>query len=591
VKHLLIILLSCTFVYKCSSQYYLRGIVHDEKGKGLNRVHLYLRSKGNYPYYTGTTGAFGIPVSVAQDTLTLEYEGFKTLKWPVESAKFQDVALKMLPVIQNQNKRRLISITKDKKNEQHSGIFYNGGESYSSFTENKFVEATEYPHTGFTVNVDRASYSNIRRFLNVDSRVPPDAVRIEEMLNYFSFPIAGADRKSKKFSCQTRLTSCPWNINNELLFVNLQAPSIDFSNVPPSNLIFLIDVSGSMDQANRLPLLKSAFKSLVDNLRAQDTVAIVIYGGGVSVWLPPTSGAEKVTIKEAIEKLQADGETPGEQAIHTAYALAERSFNHQANNRVILATDGDFNIGQTSEKELEDIIGMHRQSGIFLTCIGVGMGNYKDSKLEALAKRGNGNFAYLDNPHEAEKVMITEFSKTMYAVATDCFASVTFNNAMVKRYRLIGFDNKTDAVQDNASQLEGGEVGTGHNLVAVFEIEPTPKNIEAVTEEIKDDDIAQVVLQYKLPGLPEAQTQEFKVKNEYIEMENADSSTRFAASLVMFGEFLRMSENAKNYTIDDISQLAKSAADKKDYSQAEFINMLELAKKIYNPNKRKKEKN
>ncbi len=570
-----------------SSQYYLRGVVHDENGKGLHNVHLRLRSKGNYPYYTGNTGGFGIPVAAATDTLFLDFEGFESLKCPVETGKFQSVTLKMLPVTQKLFKHRLISITRDKQDAQHAGIFYTGGESYSTFAENGFVYAKEFPRTGFSVNVDRASYSNVRRFLNIDAKAPIDAVRIEEMLNYFSFPNLNSNRKEQAFTCHTQITSCPWNNNTQLLFINLQAPYISFNDVPPTNLIFLIDVSGSMDQANRLPLLKTAFKQLVDNLRMQDTVAIVAYGGGVSIALQPTSGADKALIKEAIEKLEADGETPGEQAINTAYALAERSFNRNANNRVILATDGDFNIGQTSEKQLEEIVGRHRQSGIFLTCIGVGMGNYKDSKLEALAKWGNGNFAYLDNAHEAEKVLITEFSKTMYAVASDCYASVAFNASQVKQYRLIGFDNKTDAIKDTTSQLEGGEVGTGHSLMAVFEIEPAQKDSLAGTD--GRDIIADITLRYTQPGQTTPHSQNFLVANNYVPMVQADANVKFATSVVMFGEFLRKSGYAANYTLNDISIIANSALDRNDYSQIEFIDMVERAKKIYASGKKKKE--
>jgi len=588
LKQPIFILIFCTCVLNASSQFYLRGIVHDEKGKGLYNVKLQLYSKGTYPYYTGNSGAFGIPTSIPVDTITLQSEGYETLKCAVDANKFQSLTLKMLPANARLNHLRLISVTKDKQDVKHDEIYYHGGESYSSLVENNFVDAEKFPQTGFAVNVDRASYSNIRRFLNNGAKVPPDAVRIEEMLNYFSFPGINTNTSRQAFIGKTQLTSCPWNINNELLFINLQAPSLNLDQIPPTNLIFLIDVSGSMDQPNRLPLLKSAFKFLVNNLRTQDTVAIVVYGGAVGIWLQPTSGAKKREINDAIEKLEADGDTPGEAAIRTAYSLAERAFNHSANNRVILATDGDFNVGQTTEKELEDLISDHRQSGIFLTCIGVGMGNYKDSKLEALAKSGNGNFAYIDNLHEAEKVLVTEFTKTLYAVATDCYVGITFNPEMVKQYRLIGFDNKIDAIQDSTSVLEGGEVGTGHSLMAVFEIEPTDKNIEAVTNEIKDDEIATIKLQYKLPGQSNDELQKFPIKNDYIDISAADSSVRFATALVMFGELLKQSGFAKNYSWNDISLLSRSAVNMHDYSQAEFLNMVEKAKKIYTPGKKKK---
>lgn len=469
---------------------------------------------------------------------------------------------------------------------QQDVVYYHGGESYMTLIENDFVPAEKFPQTGFSMNVDRASYSNVRRFLNNDSKVPQDAVRIEEMLNYFSF--SNNNHSSDSFTCKASLTSCPWNVNNELLFINLQAPVINVDDIPPTNLIFLIDVSGSMDEANRLPLLKGAFKQLVANLRAQDSVGIVIYGGGVGIWLQPTSGNDKQRITDAIDRLEAGGETPGAAAIINAYSLAERTFNHNANNRVILATDGDFNVGQNTEKELEYLISEHRKSGIYLTCIGVGMGNYKDSKLEALAKMGNGNFAYVDNKNEAEKVLITEFTKTLYAVALDCYAGVSFNPAMVKRYRLIGFDNKIDAIADTASQLEGGEIGTGHALMAVFEIEPTQANIDAVTDNFKEDKIATIKMQYRLPQQTFEKKQAFEVSNDYGEINQADSSLRLAASVIMFGELLKQSPFAKSYNWDDVITLAKDAADKQNYTQAEFLTLLDKGKKIYSIDKKKK---
>lgn len=569
-------------------QFYLRGVVHDEKGKGLYNVKIQLFSKGGYPYYTGNTGAFGIPVNRAIDTITLQQQGYETLKCPVESARFQSLTMKMLPATANAYRHKLASVTKDRLDKFQSIINYHGGESYLSLVENNFVEADKSPQTGFSMNVDRASYANIRRFLNIDSKVPPDAVRIGEMLNYFDFP--NSNSSTGEFTFKTQLTSCPWNAHNELLFANIQAPSLPVADVPPTNLIFLVDVSGSMDDANRLPLLKAAFKKLVNNLRAQDRVGIVVYGGGVGVWLQPTPGSDKATICNAIDRLEAGGETPGAAAITTAYGLAENVFNPHANNRVILATDGDFNVGQNSEKELEDLVSGHRKSGIYLTCIGVGMGNYKDSKLEALAKMGNGNFAYVDNMHEAEKVLIEEFSKTLYAVATDCFATVGFDTSMVKRYRLIGFENKTDAIADTASILEGGEIGNGHSLMAVFEIEPTEKNTGLIADKIKGNKLATLHLQYRLPGQEGERRQVFIAENDFKELAMADSSVRVATGIVMFGELLRQSEFAKSYTWTDVGLVCKDAIDPHDYSQAEFLTLLEKARKIYAATTKKKKR-
>lgn len=559
--------------------------MNDEKGNGLYNVQIKLRSKGNAPYYTGISGAFGIPLSVNVDTITLQIEGYETLTAAVVPNKYLVFSMKPLMLGASVTKYKRLSFTKDDAQQKH--LSFSGDESYSTLVENEFMPADKYPETGFVMNVDKASYSNIRRFLNNGSRVPPDAVRTEELLNYFSINADTVVNNTKLFLCNTKLTSCPWNNNNRLLYINLNAPSLALDDVPPCNLIFLIDVSGSMDEPNRLPMLKEAFKLLAKNLRAKDSVAIVVYGGVVGIMLQPTSGSEKDKINNAIEKLQAGGETPGEAAIISTYSLAEKCFNKNANNRIILATDGDFNVGQTSDKELEDLISKERQSGISLTCLGVGMGNYKDSKLEILAKKGNGNFAYLDNLNEAEKTLVIEFTKTLYTVAHNAYASVKFNAAHVKSYRLLGFDNTADALADTSSALEGGEVGTGHSLLAVFEIVPNESDTLINTSAAN---YGTLTLDYQLQDSKNNQQQNFEFLNNYKPLNNADSAVRFATSVIMFAEALKQSEYSKNYTIDDVIKLASSSANVNDYSQSEFLQLLQKARKIYGSKKQKKKK-
>ena len=404
------------------------------------------------------------------------------------------------------------------------------------------------------------------------------------MLNYFSYPNITADSNYKFFNCKTQVTTVPWNKNN-LVFIQLQAPMLNLADIMPSNLVFLIDASGSMDQANRLPLLQSALKMLVTNLRVQDTIAIVVYGGATGILLQPTSGADKKLINDALEKLTAGGETPGEAAIKMAYSIAERMYSANTNNRIILATDGDFNVGQTSDKDLEDVIAQYRQSGIYLTCLGVGMGNYKDSKLEALAKKGNGNFAYLDNIQEAEKVLVKEFTKTLYAVADDVYATVVFNAQKVKAYRLMGFDNRYDDINNTSPELEGGDVGSGHTVMAIFEIEN--QNDSAGT----DSWFAKANLSYKFPGSDEIQAQQFTIQDNLVSLDKADSSLRFAAAVMMFGELLKESEMVKNYNWDDVMRLAFSVTGDNDYSANEFMSLVEKAKKIYHPVRKRRKKN
>jgi Ca-activated chloride channel family protein len=561
----------------------MRGAVYDESGKGISNVKIFLLSKGATAFYTGITGSFAIPVSVTLDTIMLQASGYETIKQLADVSRFQVFTMKPVSAsaTASQLKPKLISLIPRNKNESLTNYF-NSGETYSSLVEHDFTNAEKFPETGFALNVDRASYSNIRRFLNSDMKVLPDAVRIEEMLNYFDLD----HRKNitKNFTCTSQITEAPWNTKNELLFINIKAPSISLDDIPPANLIFLIDISGSMDQPNRLPLLKDAFKMLVNNLRRPDTVAIVVYGGWVGTYLRPISCMYKDSIKNLIERLNAGGETPGEAAIRTAYRLAEKMYNKKANNRIILATDGDFNVGQTSDKELEDIVLMHRQSGIYLTCLGVGMGNYKDSKLEALANKGNGNFAYLDNIGEAEKVLVKEFTKTLYAVADDAYTEITFDPQFVKRYRLIGFDNKADAEADSTSELEGGEVGMGHSFTAVFEIVPAQYNDSSSATK----NIAQLTLHYKPPGKDANVVLPFSIPNNFRPFANADSSVRFATALVMFGGLLKQSLFWKNYSWDDLIQIAKASADINDFSQTEFLAIAEKAKNIYVPVKKKR---
>ncbi len=586
MKPRLLFILACFFLIQAHSQYYLRGAVYDENGKGIFNVKIFLSSKGTILFYTGSSGAFGIPLSVVKDTIILQAEGYETIKDIADTRKYQTFTMKLVSASSRVTKHKLLSLIPRSKDESVN-TYYQAGESYSSLVEHNFTNAEKFPLSGFSLNINRASYSNIRRFLNMNMKVPEDAIRIEELLNYFDLPYHHHNG-SANFLCSAQLTEAPWNTKNELLFINLQAPYINVDELPPANLVFLIDVSGSMDQPNRLPLLKDAFKMLMDNLRRQDTVAIVIYGGGVGTYLQPTSCIYKDSIKTLIEKLEPGGETPGEAAIKTAYTLAKKIFRRNANNRIILATDGDFNVGQTSDKELEDIIIAHRQSGIYLTCLGVGMGNYKDSKLEVLAKKGNGNFAYLDNIQEAEKVLVTEFTKTLYAVANDAYANISFNPAYVNKYRLIGFDNKRDVVEDTASELEGGEVGTGHSFMAVYEIEPVENFNDSLRHSKRDENIAELTLHYKFPENDTTMTLPFSIQNNFTSLKDADSSLRFAVTVIMFGGLLKKSELWKNYGWDDVIKIAKTAVNPKEYVQAEFLSLIEKAKKIYTPVKRRK---
>ncbi|HVE61197.1 MAG TPA: von Willebrand factor type A domain-containing protein, partial [Chitinophagaceae bacterium] len=422
----------------------------------------------------------------------------------------------------------------------------------------------------------------VRRFLNTKTLVPPDAVRIEEMLNYFNLDYHEPKNK-KTFEINAALTNCPWNLNNQLLFATIRSKKVPLDSLPATHFVFLIDISGSMDMTNRLPLLKSGFRGLVQNLREKDSVSIVVYGGVVGIMLNTTSGAEKQKIFNVIDSLQPGGSTPGESGIKLAYSIARKHFIKNGNNRVILATDGDFNVGVRSEEELEEMIVAQKESGIYLTCLGVGMGNYKDSKIQTLAQKGNGNFAYIDNYPEAEKVLLKEFVQTLYTVADDVYLNVFFDPVYVKEYRLIGFDNKVGAIKDSFSIIEGGEIGSGFSMIVAFEIVPTNKLSEPGMKQP-----AAFRLQYKLPREIKENEVIEKPLIEFHELQQQDKFYRFASAVICFGSLLRESKYIKEMPWDEIIELATSSADVHQPVQQEFLTLLQQAKLIYSKKVKKK---
>ncbi len=534
-------------------------------------------------FTSGSSGTFGIPLSKKQDTITVFLDGYDTLTKVVFPLTFQSLVLKEAERNKTQaGNGGLNSITKSTVNGMITATVAYGDETYTSLAENDFEMAGKVAETSISLNINSASYSNIRRFLNQKSQIPPDGVRIEEMLNYFNLNKISPGDNNNSFRIQTQLTTCPWNATSQLFFINIQAPKLNVTNAPPAKFIFLIDVSGSMDKDNRLPLVQSAFKFLINSLRAEDTVGIVTYGGFIGVALEPTSGAEKQKIDSVISSLHADGDTPGSQAIQTAYDLAEKIYNPNSNNRVILATDGDFNIGQTSDKELENIVSAHKDKGIYLTCLGTGMGNYKDSRLESLAKKANGNFAYIDNIQEAQKTMVAEFTKNMYAVANKAILHIHFNDTLVKKYRLIGYDNRKDAIAGGVLG-DGGELGSGQNTMAVFEIERNP---------VKDGDIASIRLQYRNPKSDAQQTLETAASGNCISIDSADANLRLASAICLFGSMLKSSKYAVANGWDLAGQLAANACEKSDVSQKELVDLIAKAKGIYHldSNDKKKKK-
>ncbi len=586
LKKLFIFIPLLFLVFNSYAQYYLRGEIKDEKNEPLQNVQIRLFSNNHF-YYSGTNGGFGITTNQLIDSISLSLDGYETRIMKVNCEQWQYISLKISSSNVNRNRPKLISVTKN-INQTSKIRWYVNDETYFQLVENEYVNAVKFPNTGFSLNVNKASYSNVRRFINMKSIVPPDAVRTEEIINYFNLHYR-EPKSNDIFGMESQLTSCPWDMEKQLLILNINAKKLDLNKIPPGNFVFLIDASGSMDMPNRLPLLKAAFQMFVKNLRAIDTVSIVAYGGTVGIWLQPTSGAEKEKIIKSIEELTALGDTPGEAAIMTAYDLANRTFIKGGSNRVILATDGDFNVGLTSEKALEDLITKEKQSGVYLTCLGVGMGNFKDSKLEILAKKGNGNYAYLDDINEAEKVLVKELTQTFYAVADDVFINLKFNAEFVKEYRLIGFDNRRDAVADSTIDLEGGEIGSGNSVLAIFEIVPTSDKLFNESTFSKDK-LATIQMRYSMCNDTSHLVFENTCFANYAEFKNIDKEFQFATAVAMFGLKVKQSKFIKQADWMDIQRIATESYDPKSYLQTEFLHLIDKAQEVYTPKKRKKGK-
>ncbi len=464
-------------------------------------------------------------------------------------------------------------------------------EDYSPIEENIFHKAMNDPLSTFSIDVDAASYSNVRRFITAGQLPPKDAIRIEEMINYFHYSYAQPSGEDP-FSINTETASCPWNKDHWLVQIGLQGKNIPVENLPPSNLVFLLDVSGSMDEANKLPLVKSALRMLVDKIRPQDRIAIVVYAGAAGLVLPSTPGDEKEKILNSLEQLQAGGSTAGGEGIRLAYKVAQENFMKSGNNRIILATDGDFNVGASSNGDMERLIEQERQSGVYLTVLGFGMGNYKDSKMEILADKGNGNYAYIDNILEAKKVFINEFGGTLFTIAKDVKIQVEFNPAVVQSYRLVGYeDRKLNNEDFNNDKKDAGELGAGHTVTAIYEIIPVGAEDDAHTDidPLKyqehsfnagknNGEIMTVKLRYKKPDEETSRLITHVVKNSIEKPDEVSENLRFSSAVASFGMLLRDSEFKGNTNYDMVIRLAKSAKGSDDEGyRAEFIKLAESA--------------
>lgn len=472
-------------------------------------------------------------------------------------------------------------------------------EGYATIHENGYKDVLRQPLSTFSIDVDKASYSNVRRFINTGQLPPVDAVRIEEMINYFNYDYP-EPRGKHPFSVYTELSVCPWNKDHQLLHVGLKGKSIDKTELPASNLVFLLDVSGSMNSPNKLPLLKNAFHLLVQELRPEDRVAIVVYAGAAGLVLESTPGSEKDRILAAISNLSAGGSTAGGEGLRLAYKIAGENFIEEGNNRIILATDGDFNVGVSSNAEMERLVETEKERGVFMTVLGFGMGNYKDDKMEIIADKGNGNYAYIDNIQEARKVLVTEFGGTLFTIAKDVKFQLEFNPARVMAYRLIGYENRLLNDEDfNDDKKDAGEMGSGHTVTALYELIPAGSDesmssidplkyqkTESSAKAVKADPSAELLtvkLRYKQPDGRTSTLYENPIRGIVRSEKELSDDFRFSAAVAEFGLILRDSKFKSEASVEQILHLAQVARGKDgEGDRGEFIKIVKTAETLLN---------
>ena len=467
-------------------------------------------------------------------------------------------------------------------------------EGYDVISENPFLTTASAPRSTFSIDVDHASYSNVRRFLRQGQQPPRDAVRLEELINYFPYDLP-APRGADPVTITTEVSTAPWNPAHRLVRIGLKGRPINVDSLPPNNLVFLIDVSGSMESEDKLPLLKSAFRLLVNELRPQDRVALVVYAGNAGVVLPPTSGSQKDSILDAIERLEAGGSTAGGAGIRLAYDVAKESFMPNGNNRVILATDGDFNVGVSSDAELVQLIERRREQGTFLTVLGFGTGNVKDSKMEKLADKGNGNYAYVDNIMEARKVLVTEMGGTLLTIAKDVKLQIEFNPTRVGAYRLLGYENRLLRDEDFKDDTkDAGELGSGHAVTALYELippgspdladVPRPDSLRYTKTPSRTNVSASSELLYvKLRYKPPTGVQSREIAHIVADETTARPSTDFvfASAVAEFGMVLRDSPHKGKSSLDSVIVRGERSrgADPFGY-RAEFVSLARMARDV-----------
>lgn len=609
----------------------INGKVSDKDAK-VTIAGVSVRSTKSQMVLTNEKGGFNIS-SFQGDTLTFQYLGYKTVTFVVKNSKAVHILLEKENVqtleevmVTAYAPQRKMAITGAVPQGQATGILHGrvvganvsakygsagvrgnmlirgvreetNTESYKGIEENKFISPWKEALSTFAADVDVASYNNVKRFLNSGNLPPVDAIRVEEMINYFQYTMP-APKGDNPVAIKTELATSPWNSKHQLLRISLKAKDIPKENLPASNFVFLIDVSGSMYDANKLPLVKSSLKLLVDQFREQDKVAIVTYAGSAQVRLESTAGNQKMKIKETIDGLQAGGSTAGGDGLKMAYAIARQNFLSKGNNRIVMATDGDFNVGASSDADMEKLIERERESGVNISILGYGMGNFKDSKLELLANKGRGNYAYINDISEARKAMISEFGGTLFTVAKDVKIQVEFNPKYVQYYRLVGYENRLMEAEDfNNDKKVGGDMGVGHVVTAIYDIIPAgvKSDEEGSVDPLKYQEIksksvsnnsmelATIKFRYKDPKEDKSKLQEHAVLYNDVKPMSEDFS--FASAVAELGMLLRNSSFKQRASFDALIRRAKLSKGKDDEGyRAEFIKIAENAKALMKSN-------
>lgn len=599
------------FGFKATTVKTIQGIVTDKRdGSPLPGVQVSI-PKSKKGTVTDSKGKYVISVNDTDEALQFSFVGYKTQVLKIGSKT--QINLALAPDNQTLNEvvvRKVAGLRIGRAEKRITGdasasmiqyeaapiysqkaILYTptNTESYANIQENAFHNPDQTPLSTFSIDVDAASYSNVRRYLNNGGLPPKDAVRIEEMINYFDYDYP-QPQGNDPVNIITEISTAPWNNKHKLVQIGLQGRKIKTEQLPASNLVFLIDVSGSMAQPNKLPLLVSSFKLLTNQLREKDKVAIVVYAGNSGLVLPSTTGDHKNTIKEALNKLSAGGSTAGGEGIELAYKIASQHFIKGGNNRVILATDGDFNVGASSDKDMEQLIEEKRKSGVFLTVLGYGMGNTKDSKMETLADKGNGNYAYIDNITEARKVLVNEFGGTLFTIAKDVKLQVEFNPAKVQAYRLIGYENRLLQDKDfNDDRKDAGDLGSGHTVTALYEIIPVgvqssfSPSVDPLkyqenkknTSKNNSPEMLTVKLRYKQPDGNSSKLLQKSVIDASNIFEGSSNNFRFAAAVAEFGMLLRQSDFKQNASFAQVISLTEQSMGKDTEGyRSEFLKLV-----------------